>query len=130
MTTTDEMILVVDDDPHSREIVRAYLESRGFRVAVAQDGEEALSRIEALRPAIVLLDVMMPGIDGWEVARLIRNHPDCTRTRVIMLTARSDFADKHEGLRAGADDYLVKPVRLEDLARHVERNLVAREKGR
>ena len=127
---TDEPILVVDDDPHSREIVRAYLESRGFNVAVAKDGQDALARIEELHPALVLLDVMMPGIDGWEVARVIRNHPDCTNTRVIMLTARSDFADKHRGLRVGADDYLVKPVHLEDLARHVERNLNAREKGR
>lgn len=121
-----DRILVVDDDPHSREIVRAYLESRGFPVTTAAHGEEALALLESVRPAVVLLDVMMPGIDGWEVARRIRNHPRCGRTRVIMLTARSDFADMQEGLRAGADDYMVKPVRLEELATRVRRNLDAR----
>jgi two-component system alkaline phosphatase synthesis response regulator PhoP len=126
---TEEQILVVDDDPHSREIVRAYLESRGFAVMTAARGEEAVGLLEAIRPALVLLDVMMPGMDGWEVARLIRNHPRCQRTRVIMLTARSDFSDKQEGLRAGADDYLVKPVSLDELAVHVRRNLDAREKN-
>lgn len=126
---SDDRILVVDDDPHSREIVRAYLESRGYAVVTAKAGEDAIALLESVRPAVVLLDVMMPGIDGWEVARLIRNHPDCVHTRVIMLTARSDYADKHEGLRAGADDYLVKPVRLEELARHVKRNLAARERS-
>jgi two-component system response regulator MtrA len=67
-------------------------------------------------------------MDGWEVARLIKNHPHYSDVRVIMLTARSDFSDKHEGLRAGADDYLVKPIRLEELGHRVERNLKAREK--
>ncbi|HSL71862.1 MAG TPA: response regulator, partial [Longimicrobiales bacterium] len=102
-------ILVVDDDTDALEIVRTYLESRGYEVATALDGKEALARLEEIRPAVVLLDVMMPGMDGWEVARVIKNHPDFGNTRVIMLTARSDFSDKHEGLRAGADDYLVKP---------------------
>ena len=71
---------------------------------------------------------MMPGMDGWEVARVIKNHPDFRNVRVVMLTARSDFSDKHEGLRAGADDYLVKPIRLEELGHRVERNLKARER--
>jgi two-component system OmpR family response regulator len=72
---------------------------------------------------------MMPGMDGWEVARLIKNHPDFSSVRVVMLTARSDFTDKHEGLRAGADDYLVKPIKLEELGQRVERNLKARERS-
>jgi DNA-binding response OmpR family regulator len=121
-------ILVVDDDPNSLDIVRTYLESRGYAVATALDGQEALARLEEVQPAIVLLDVMMPGMDGWEVARLIKNHPHYSNVRVVMLTARSDFSDKHEGLRAGADDYLVKPIRLEDLGQRVERNLRARER--
>lgn len=122
-------ILVVDDDPNSLDIVRTYLESRGYAVATALDGKEALSRLEEIQPAVVLLDVMMPGMDGWEVARLIKNHPQYSNVRVVMLTARSDFSDKHEGLRAGADDYLVKPIRLEELGQRVERNLRAREKS-
>jgi DNA-binding response OmpR family regulator len=122
----DTPILVVDDDPNSLDIARTYLESRGYTVATALDGKEALAKLEQVRPSIVLLDVMMPGMDGWEVARVIKNHPDFKDVRVVMLTARSDFQDKHEGLRAGADDYIVKPIRLEELGQRVERNLKAR----
>ena len=125
----DASILVVDDDPNSLDIVRTYLESRGYRVATATDGKEALARMDEFRPALVLLDVMMPGMDGWEVARSIKNHPDHGHARVVMLTARSDFADKHEGLRAGADDYIVKPIQLEELGSRVERNLKALRKA-
>jgi DNA-binding response OmpR family regulator len=123
-----EVILVVDDDPSALDIVRIYLESRGYTVATAGDGKEALAKMEEVQPALVLLDVMMPGMDGWEVARIVKNHPNFHDVRVIMLTARSDFTDKHEGLRAGADDYIVKPIRLEELGTRVERNLKARER--
>ena len=123
-----EVILIVDDDPSALEIVRIYLESRGYTVATAMDGKDALAKIEEVQPALVLLDVMMPGMDGWEVARIVKNHPNFHDVRVIMLTARSDFTDKHEGLRAGADDYIVKPIRLEELGTRVERNLKARER--
>lgn len=121
-------ILVVDDDPNALDIVRTFLESKGYTVATAKDGADALAQLESVRPALVLLDVMMPGMDGWEVARIIKNHPQFGDTRVVMLTARSDFADKHEGLRAGADDYIVKPIQLRVLGDRVERNLKAREK--
>lgn len=124
----NEVILVVDDDPNSLDIVRTYLESRGYTIATAMDGKEALAKIEEVQPALVLLDVMMPGMDGWEVARIVKNHPNFHDVRVIMLTARSDFTDKHEGLRAGADDYIVKPIRLDELGKRVERNLKARER--
>lgn len=125
---TDRTVLVVDDDPNALDIVRTFLESKGYTVATAKDGNEALALLEDVQPALVLLDVMMPGIDGWEVARVIKNHPGFSRTRVIMLTARSDFADKHEGLRAGADDYIVKPIQLRELGKRVELNFQAREK--
>ena len=125
---TETKILVVDDDPNSRDIVQTFLESRGYEVAAAADGKDALALLEEFRPGLVLLDVMMPGMDGWEVARVIKNHPDFGRTRVVMLTARSDFSDKTEGLRAGADDYIVKPIRLEELAERVEKNLAVRER--
>jgi DNA-binding response OmpR family regulator len=123
-----DTVMVVDDDPNALDIVRTFLESRGYPVATARDGSEALAMLEEVRPAIVLLDVMMPGMDGWEVARVIKNHPNFGSTRVVMLTARSDFADKHEGLRAGADDYIVKPIQLQELGERVELNLKAREK--
>jgi DNA-binding response OmpR family regulator len=124
----NDAILVVDDDPNSRDIVRTFLESRGYTVFTAIDGKDALAKLEEVQPALMLLDVMMPGMDGWEVARVVKNHPNYKDVRVIMLTARSDFTDKHQGLRAGADDYIVKPIRLDELARRVERNLKARER--
>lgn len=123
-------ILVVDDDPDALEIVGTFLESRGYRVLTAKDGKEALALLEEARPSLVLLDVMMPGMDGWEVSRIIKNHPEYSDTRVVMLTARGEFADKQEGLRAGADDYIVKPIRLQELDTKVVRNLVARERKR
>jgi len=121
-------ILVVDDDPDALNIVRMYLESRDYEVTTAPDGHEALAKLEEVRPALILLDVMMPGLDGWEVARIVKNHPDYADVRVVMLTAKSEFADKQEGLRAGADDYIVKPLRLDELGHKVERNLEARER--
>lgn len=121
-----EAILIVDDDPDSLDIVRTFLHSKGYDVHTARDGRDALAKLEDVKPSLVLLDVMMPGMDGWEVARLIKNHPDHADIRVVMLTARSAFSDKQEGLRAGADDYIVKPIRLDELATRVEKNLEAR----
>lgn len=119
-------ILVVDDNSDNVEILRAFLESRGFTVAEARDGRSALARMEEVRPAMVLLDVMMPGMDGWEVCRVIKQHPQLNATKVVMVTAKGGFEDKFEGLRSGADDYVVKPVDFKDLLEKVERNLAAR----
>jgi DNA-binding response OmpR family regulator len=120
-------ILVVDDNPDNVEILRAFLESRGYAVAQAPDGRSALGKLEQVRPELVLLDVMMPGMDGWQVCRAIKNHPEFgAATRVVMVTAKGAFEDKFEGLRSGADDYVVKPVDFKDLLEKVERNLAAR----
>jgi DNA-binding response OmpR family regulator len=126
---SETRILVVDDDPNSRDIVQTFLTAKGYEVTTAEDGKDALAKLEEIKPKLVLLDVMMPGMDGWEVARVIKNHPDFGRTRVVMLTARSDYSDKTEGLRAGADDYIVKPIRLEELAERVEKNIAVWEKS-
>lgn len=121
-----ETILVVDDNPDNVEILSAFLESRGYRVMSAADGKSALSMVEEAQPALVLLDVMMPGMDGWQVCRTIKAHPEYgSATRVVMVTARGGFEDKFEGMRSGADDYVVKPVDLAELADKVERNLAA-----
>jgi len=118
-------ILVVDDNRDNVEILRAFLESRGYRVVVAPDGKTALAKLEENRPELVLLDVMMPGMDGWQVCRTIKNHPDFGSTRVMMVTAKGGFEDKVEGMRSGADDYVVKPIDLHELAEKVKRNLAA-----
>jgi len=127
--TKQATILLVDDNQDNLNILRAYLESRGYTVAEATEGKDALAKVEQIRPEMVLLDVMMPGMDGWEVCRTIKNHPDLASTRVVMVTAKGGYEDKFEGMRSGADDYVVKPINLKELGEKVERNLAAREGG-
>ncbi|MEP7067070.1 MAG: response regulator [Gemmatimonadota bacterium] len=117
-------ILVVDDNDDNAEIVRALLESRGFPVLVAHDGDEAIALFESARPSLVLLDVLMPRRSGWEVCRLMRQHPEHGRAvRIIMLTALAEWNDKQSALQTGADDYITKPIDLADLELRVRRNL-------
>jgi diguanylate cyclase (GGDEF)-like protein len=104
-----ETILVVDDDPDIARFVEVNLRSAGYDVAVASDGEEALQRASEMRPDLVLLDVMMPRIDGFEVAQRLRRNPVTANTSIIMLTAKALSTDKVLGLTAGADDYIIKP---------------------
>src|ERR1700761_5593948 len=119
-------ILVVDDNHDNAEIIRQYLEIRGYPISVAHNGDEALALFETVRPSLVLLDVMMPGRDGWEVCRLMKQHPTLGRTvRVIMVTALDDVANKRYALQTGADDFLEKPFDLNKLAATVRRNAAA-----
>lgn len=120
-----DTILVVDDNRDNVEIMSAFLESRGYRVATASDGQGALARLEEVHPSLVLLDVMMPGMDGWQVCRTIKRHPKFASIRVVMVTAKGGYEDKFEGMRSGADDYIVKPIDLTELGEKVERNLSA-----
>ncbi|HEU4994245.1 MAG TPA: response regulator [Gemmatimonadaceae bacterium] len=121
-------ILVVDDNKDNAEIIRHYLEIRGYPVTVAHTGEEALALYESVKPAIVLLDVMMPGRDGWDVCRVMKQHPQLGKTvRVIMVTALNEMEDKQEALQTGADDYIEKPFDLATLAATVQRNLAMRK---
>jgi len=104
-----ETILVVDDDPDIARFVEVNLRSAGYDVSVASDGEQALEKAASLRPDLVLLDVMMPRIDGFEVAQRLRRNPQTASTSIIMLTAKALSTDKVLGLTAGADDYIIKP---------------------
>lgn len=99
-------VLVVDDEPEIAGVVRRYLEQDGFRVVTASDGRAALAAFRQERPHLVVLDLMLPGVDGWEVARQIRA---AGGTPIIMLTARADEVDRLLGLGLGADDYITKP---------------------
>jgi diguanylate cyclase (GGDEF)-like protein len=104
-----ETILVVDDDPDIARFVEVNLRSAGYDVSVAGDGEEALERATEIRPDLVLLDVMMPRLDGFEVAQRLRKNPQTANTSIIMLTAKALSSDKVTGLQSGADDYIIKP---------------------
>ncbi|MEO7218547.1 MAG: response regulator [Gemmatimonadaceae bacterium] len=120
-------VLVVDDNRDNADIVRSYLDAtREFVVSVAYDGDEAIDRFREGRPDLVLLDVMMPGKDGWEVCRTIKADPEhAARTRVIMVTARDELADKRTALQSGADDFLEKPLDLSKLLGTIRRNAAA-----
>jgi DNA-binding response OmpR family regulator len=106
-------ILIVDDELHIRSLLEQTLEEleeeHGVAVLSAASGEEGLAVIEEERPALVFLDVMMPGMDGYEVCRRIKERLDMSGTRVILLTAKGQMADREEGLASGAVDYMTKP---------------------
>jgi len=110
-------VLVVDDEHRIREIVRSYLESEGFEVAEASDGDSALSTARDWRPDLVVLDVMMPGTDGIEVLRRLRT---TSEVPVILLTARSEEVDTLVGLSVGADDYMTKPFSPRELVARIK----------
>ena len=112
-----ERVLAVDDEPRYLEVIRFNLETAGFRVACAASGEEALELVAADDPDLIVLDLMLPGIDGFEVCRAVRERSSCP---IIMLTARGAEEDKVRGLRLGADDYVTKPFSAQELLARVE----------
>jgi two-component system, cell cycle response regulator len=112
-------ILVVDDHPDNVEIINVRLSSRGYSIETASNGEEALQKVRESPPDLILLDVMMPLMDGYEVSRRIKNDPDLPFIPIILVTARDSTQDKVEGLDAGADDYLTKPVNFAELEARV-----------
>ncbi|HEY1951966.1 MAG TPA: response regulator [Gemmatimonadaceae bacterium] len=122
--TAHPPILVVDDNPDNAHIIRDYLEARGYPITVAYNGDDAIKAFEEVKPSLVLLDVMMPGRDGWQVCREIKQHPTLGRSvRVVMVTALDDWVNKRQALQTGADDFVEKPFELTKLASAVERNL-------
>ena len=127
-------VLVVEDDKNIQELLQLYLEKEGYAVTVADDGAQGLAKFRAIRPDLVLLDVMMPVMDGWAVCKSIRSDGN---TPVIMLTAKSETDDKITGLKAGADDYITKPFEMrevlawiETVLRRTERNTTEKRSNR
>lgn len=121
----NEKILVVDDDKNICELLRLYLVKEGYSVTMAHDGQEALTAFDKLHPDLVLLDVMMPVMDGWEACRKIRAKDN---TPIIMLTAKGEVFDKVLGLELGADDYVVKPFETKEVIARI--NAVLRRIGK
>ena len=120
-------VLIVEDDKNIAELLQLYLEKQGYAVTMAADGGQGLTKFRSIQPDLVLLDVMMPVMDGWSLCRTIRAESSIP---VIMLTAKSELDDKVQGLRSGADDYITKPfemrevlARIEAVLRRTDRNL-------
>ena len=110
-------VLIVEDDRNIAELLQMYLEKEGYTVTVAFDGGQGLAKFRSVQPDLVLLDVMMPVMDGWAVCRAIRAE---SRTPVIMLTAKGETDDKVAGLKAGADDYITKPFEMREVLARIE----------
>ena len=113
----DKRILVIDDDVNICELLRIYLENEGYEVRIANDGVEGVSLFKSCDPDLVLLDIMLPRKDGWEVCRQIR---EVSSKPVIMITAKGDVFDKVLGLELGADDFVVKPFDMKELSARVK----------
>ena len=112
-----DIVLIVDDEENIIELGRLYLENEGYRVEAAADGLAALDKFKALNPALIVLDLMLPQLNGWEVCKKIRA---TSQTPIIMLTARTDDIDKIVGLELGADDYMTKPYNPRELVARVK----------
>ena len=112
-------ILVVNDDKQIARLIRSYLEQAGFQVIVAYDGETALHALRRERPDLVVLDLMLPDRDGWDVTRIVRGDPALAATPIIMVTARVEDTDRIVGLELGADDYVTKPFNPREIVARV-----------
>ena len=110
-------VLIVEDDRNIAELLQMYLEKEGYAVTTAADGGQGLEKFRANQPDLVLLDVMMPVMDGWALCRAIRAE---SQAPIIMLTAKSETNDKVQGLRAGADDYITKPFEMKEVLARIE----------
>ncbi len=116
-------ILVVDDDAWILRMVTTVLEKRGYEVVIARDGEEGLHKAQTTPPDLIITDVMMPKVDGWALVKHLRSKPDLAFVPVIFLTALGSDEDRIRGFRLGADDYLAKPFRFEELDLRVAKAL-------
>ena len=112
-----EKIMVVDDDKNICELLRLYLEKEGYSVILCHDGQEAIAKFNALTPDMILLDIMLPSLDGWQVCREIRKK---SNVPIIMLTAKGETFDKVLGLELGADDYVVKPFDTKEVVARIK----------
>jgi two-component system phosphate regulon response regulator PhoB len=123
MNTIQPTVLVVEDEPAQREVLGYNLEAEGFRVARAENGEEALLLVDEEQPDIIVLDWMLPNVSGIEVCRQLKTRSDTRHVPIIMLSARSEEVDRVRGLETGADDYVIKPYSVVELMARVRAQL-------
>ena len=117
--SSEGYILIVEDDPDSAQLIEIVLRRAGFKTLTAFEGWDALRKVQIEKPALIVLDVMMPRIDGYEVCRHLRSDPDTKTIPVLMLTAKTGSRAQKDGFESGTDDYVFKPVDAEDLVTRV-----------
>ena len=120
---SQKTILVVEDSPTELLAVTNVLEDRGYRFTVATDGEEALQKANEQKPDLVLLDILLPKKNGFQVCRTLKNSPETSRIKIIVLSAKNQESDRYWGLKQGADLYLTKPFRKEELLKAISQML-------
>lgn len=123
MTARPETVLIIDDNVTNLGVLSGFLKMRGYRIMVAKDGQDGISKARAGIPDIILLDVQMPGIDGFETCRIMKTHPDIRDIPVLFITALQDVADKVKGFAAGGLDYITKPLQEAEVLARVEAHL-------
>lgn len=115
------MILVVDDSLTDRQIVVSACEAQGYRVTTAVDGEDALRKVAEVKPDLILLDVILPGKNGFQVCRQLKNNPDSKNIKIVMVTSKTQDSDRFWGMKQGADGYLTKPFSEQELQAIIQR---------
>ena len=118
-TSTKQKILIVDDEPDILELIEYNLKKEGYQVYTARNGQEAVSEAKKVLPDLIVLDIMMPKMDGIEACRIMRTMPEFKNTFMVFLTARSEEYSEIAGFNVGADDYIAKPIRMRDLIEKV-----------
>jgi CheY-like chemotaxis protein len=129
MTTQPVRILIADDNPRGVELLEAYLASTDYEIRTATDGEETLRVVGEWRPDLILLDVMMPRVSGFEVCRRLRQDPQTADIQIIMVTALDQAADIERAVEAGANDFMTKPINKNELLLRIKALLAARQQG-
>jgi len=119
-TKGEKKILIADDEPNSLETLRQRLEFEGLSVVTATDGEETLKKVKEDKIALLLLDVMMPKVNGYQVCRELKQDPETKNIPIVLLTAKAQESDKFWGKETGADDYVTKPYDLDELIKKIE----------
>jgi two-component system alkaline phosphatase synthesis response regulator PhoP len=126
-TNMDKKILVIEDDPATLRLVGYSLRYEGYQVSTALNGLEGIRKAHNEKPDLVILDVMLPGMDGYEICHRLRSEPDTAPLPILMLSAKAQEIDRDTGLKVGADDFLSKPAPPADIVSHVE-SLLAKKK--
>ena len=120
MDENHNKIVIVDDDPDMYRLVQMKLEESGYQVQVANDGISGLALVQKEKPSMAILDVMMPGMNGYMICRKLKDDPDCKNIPVLLLTGRSTESDQFWGIEAGADGYITKPFNVDEVLAKVE----------
>jgi twitching motility two-component system response regulator PilH len=118
-------ILVVEDSPTERQLIGKMLQDNGYRVLLAADGDEALAILERERPALLLLDVVLPGTNGFQLCRQLKSSPKTRDIRIVLVTSKNQESDRFWGMKQGADEYLPKPFNADELLASVRRQVVS-----